>query len=79
MRALGKNIKALRKIKGLTLKDLDGLTNISTVTLSKIERGGNPRAGTVETIADALGVTVSDLYDEDIEFEQELVVRSSRD
>lgn len=65
--ALGDRIRALRQRKGWTLKDLAGKTGLSVPYLSDIERRDetNPTLETLNTIADALECSVSDLIGED--------------
>ena len=55
-------IREIRKAKNLTLADISVSCGISIAYFSEIERGsrhGTP--GTIQRIADALGVNVSDL------------------
>ena len=60
--ALGEAIRQLRSKRGLTQEDLSHKANITTGTLSLIERGqANPTWGTVSGIAAALGVSMGEL------------------
>jgi len=61
--SLAKNIKKLRKQKGLSQDRLSKLADVSNNTIIKIESGGiqNPTIKTVQKIAKALGVGVDDL------------------
>jgi transcriptional regulator with XRE-family HTH domain len=60
--ALGEAIRQLRAKRGLTQEDLAHEADITTGTLSLIERGqANPTWGTVRRIAAALGVSMGDL------------------
>ena len=53
-----------RNNKKVTLVKLSGLTGISKSTLNKIENGRvSPTIKQLETIAKALGVKISDLYE----------------
>lgn len=53
-----------RNDKNVTLVKLSGLTGISKSTLNNIENGRvSPTIKQLETIAKALGVKISDLYD----------------
>ena len=55
-------IREIRKAKNLTLADISGSIGISVAYLSEIERGSRHGSyGTLKRIADALGVSVSDL------------------
>jgi len=60
--ALGKAIRQLRGKQGATQEDLAHAADITTGTLSLIERGhANPTWGTVKGIAAALGVSMGAL------------------
>ena len=60
--ALGKAIRQLRQKRGLTQEDLAHEADITTGTLSLIERGhANPTWGTLKGIATALGVSMAKL------------------
>lgn len=60
--ALGEAIRQLRATHGITQEDLAHEADITTGTLSLIERGqANPTWGTVKGIARALGVSMGDL------------------
>lgn len=53
-----------RTKKGLTLKQLETMTGIGKTTLNNIENGlVSPTLQQLETIARALGVKISDLYE----------------
>lgn len=53
-----------RNSKNVTLVKLSGLTGISKSTLNNIENGRvSPTIKQLETIAKALGVRISDLYE----------------
>jgi transcriptional regulator with XRE-family HTH domain len=63
-----KMIKELRKHKGLTQQELAALSEVDLGTLQKLERGQtnpyNAKYGTLIRIANALKVSVEDLFDE---------------
>jgi transcriptional regulator with XRE-family HTH domain len=60
--ALGKAIRQLRQKHGLTQEDLAHQADVTTGTLSLIERGhANPTWGTVRSIAAALGISMGEL------------------
>lgn len=60
--ALGRAIRQLRQQRGATQESLAPDAGITPKTLSLIERGeANPTWGTVQGIADALGVPLGDL------------------
>lgn len=53
-----------RNRRGLTLKQLEALTGIGKTTLNNIENGlVSPTLRQLETIARALDMRISDLYD----------------
>ncbi len=60
---LGARVRALRRERGLTLKDLGRLAGLSHPFLSQVERGlARPSVGSVERIAAALDVSVARLW-----------------
>jgi transcriptional regulator with XRE-family HTH domain len=60
--ALGKAIRQLREKRSATQEDLAHEADITTGTLSLIERGhANPTWGTLKGIAAALGVSMGEL------------------
>jgi transcriptional regulator with XRE-family HTH domain len=60
---IAKNIKKLRKQRGLSQDKLSKLANISHNTIIKIESGAiqSPTMNTASKIAKALGVSLDDL------------------
>lgn len=60
---IAKNIKKLRKQRGLSQDKLSKLADISHNTIIKIESGAiqSPTMDTAQKIAKALGVTLDDL------------------
>ena len=63
-RQFAKRLKTLRIEKQLTQEELAKRTNLSTSFISNLERGVNaPSFETLESIAEALGVSVKDLFD----------------
>jgi len=64
LRALGGAIRHLRRERELSQEALAFAADIHPKHLSEIERANkDPRATTVVRLADALGVTVAELYD----------------
>jgi len=60
--ALGEAIRQLRQKRGVTQEDLAHSADITTGTLSLIERGNaNPTWGTLRGIASALGISMGEL------------------
>jgi transcriptional regulator with XRE-family HTH domain len=63
---IGRNIRALRNERGLTLQALAEQTQLSPSMLSLLERGKTgPSIGTLVVIASALGAQMSDLLESD--------------
>jgi putative transcriptional regulator len=61
---LGKRIKNLRKAKNYTQPDLAALLNIDYQAIGRIENGRvNPSAYLVSQIAQALNVSITEIYD----------------
>jgi transcriptional regulator with XRE-family HTH domain len=60
---LAKNIKKLRKSKGISQDKLSKLAGVTLHTITKIESEAtlDPRVETVKRIADALGCTIDNL------------------
>jgi uncharacterized Tic20 family protein len=62
---LGQKIQELRKQKGMTQEDLAEKTGLSVRTIQRIESGEvDPRSYTLNQIAEALGVEITDLTNE---------------
>ena len=60
---LGQRIKSLRKNLNITQETLAELINMDITSLSKIETGRNyPQPETIEKIANALNVDISQLF-----------------
>lgn len=63
---IGKNIKRIRESKGLSAKEVITAINMSAPMYSRIENGKTePSLTTLEKIAKALGVKLSDFFDND--------------
>jgi transcriptional regulator with XRE-family HTH domain len=57
------NIKEIAQTKGITLKELAALCGLSTPSLYNIANGKlAPKVSTLENIANALGVPITDLF-----------------
>jgi transcriptional regulator with XRE-family HTH domain len=63
---LGKSFKLCRRVKGLTLRDVERATGVSNAYLSQIETGTIKEPGftTVATLLKFYGIEVSDLLEE---------------
>jgi transcriptional regulator with XRE-family HTH domain len=78
--ALGAQVRALRRERGLTLKALGQRAGLSHPFLSQVERGlAQPSVGSVERIAGALGVPVAHLWDSPRRLESAVVLRRGED
>ena len=59
-------IRYLRELKGLSLVDVSERSGVTVAALSRIERGlSKPRPSTLQKIAQALGVSVEELWTPD--------------
>lgn len=64
--ALGRRLRQMRRARELSQEALAALANVHPKHLSEIERANkDPRATTVIRLADALGVPVADLYEDE--------------
>ena len=60
---IGKNIRRLRKEKGLTLAGMAERCRCSSSLISQIETGAvNPSLSTLKQVSDALGITIASLF-----------------
>lgn len=63
--AIGPRVKALRKLKGMTVEELAGVVAVNKAHISRIERNLKaPSIATMAKLADALGVTIGHLMGE---------------
>ena len=61
--AVGERLRAIRKLRRRTLKEIAGAAGISESFLSQLERGrANATIATLQRLATALGIEVSDLF-----------------
>jgi len=80
-RLLARDIRALRKARGLTLVEIAARLSRSVGWLSQVERGLSvPSIGDLRAFAELLGVPMSLLFNHDVENDSErgVVVRSGR-
>ena len=76
--SLGIKVRALRRKRGLTLQELAASTGLSSSMLSMVERGrASPSIGTLVTVASALGVHMSALFDREDGADPEPVHRAA--
>lgn len=60
---VGKRIQELRELKGVSQQDLAAKCNFEKSNMSRLESGRvNPTLSTFEKIANALGVSLSELF-----------------
>lgn len=65
--ALGSNLRRLRKARSLSLTELARMSGVGKATLSKLEsETGNPTVETLWSLANALGVGISEILTESI-------------
>lgn len=64
---MSNNIRKFRLIKNYSLKDLSKMTNLSSGYLSHLENGSrnNPSMKTMLKICNALGRSLTDIFDEE--------------
>ncbi len=63
---IGKNLRAIRQLRGLSMSALAAASSVSKAMISKIERGdGGVSASTLGKLAEALEVGISDLLAKD--------------
>lgn len=61
----GLRVKELRRLSGLSQESFADKCGFARSYMSRIERGcANPSLDAIETLADGLGVTVKDLFDD---------------
>jgi transcriptional regulator with XRE-family HTH domain len=59
---LGRNVRDLRRIRGLSQEELAGQCELSVSTIRKIEQGGSARMETLHNLAQRLQVETSQLF-----------------
>ena len=63
-RLLGQRIRRLREAKGQTQNELAASMGVSTKHFGELERGrGNPSLKSLQSLATALGLSMSELFD----------------
>jgi transcriptional regulator with XRE-family HTH domain len=66
---VGDKIRKVREAKGLSQKEISAMVNMDQSQYSKIENGKtDPTTGTIEKIAKALGIEISELFVNDTIF-----------
>jgi transcriptional regulator with XRE-family HTH domain len=75
--ALGRRLRQIRRARELSQEALAAAAGVHPKHLSEIERANkDPRATTVVRLADALGVTVAELYEDDASDAADSVTRA---
>ena len=75
---IGEKIAEYRRKNGLTLRDFARQTNLSTALLSQLERNiGNPTLSILSTLAEAMGISVSELVEQKVE-NAEMILRKEQ-
>lgn len=75
---IGEKIAEYRRKNGLTLRDFAKQTNLSTALLSQLERNiGNPTLSILSTLAEAMGISVSELVEQKME-NAEMILRKEQ-
>lgn len=76
--SIGQHIRKARMNRSMTLKDLSTVSGISISMLSLVERGRvSPSIGSLLVVADALGVSISDLVADPPTNKDEVVIRQT--
>jgi len=74
---VGQHIRVLRRQRGLSLRALAGLCDLSPNTISLIERGvTSPSVSTLHRLAMALGVPITSLFEDRVEKAQVILTRA---
>lgn len=75
---IGEKIAEYRRKNGLTLRDFAKQINLSTALLSQLERNiGNPTLSILSTLAEAMGISVSELVEQKAE-NAEMILRKEQ-
>ena len=76
---IGKKINEYRRIHEITIKEFSQMTNLSSALLSQLERGmGNPSLSALQSIASALNVSLSSLFEEEVTNESLILRKEDR-
>lgn len=76
---IGEKIAEYRRKNGLTLRDFAKQTNLSTALLSQLERNiGNPTLSILSTLAEAMGISVSELVEQKVENAEMILHKEQR-
>lgn len=76
---VGNKISEYRRIHNLTIKEFSQITGLSSALLSQLERGlGNPSLSALESIASALGISLSLLFEDEVTNESLILRKEDR-
>ena len=76
---IGHKIQEYRRIHNITIKEFAEITNLSAGLISQLERGmGNPSLSALKSIASALKISLSSLFEEEISNESLILRREDR-
>lgn len=76
---IGNKISEYRRIHEMTLKDFAEITNLSSGLISQLERGmGNPSLSALQSIASALNMSLSSLFEENATNESLILRKKDR-
>lgn len=76
---IGNKINEYRRIHNLTIKEFSEQTNLSAGLISQLERGmGNPSLSALQSIASALNISLSSLFEEDVTNESLILRKEDR-
>lgn len=76
---IGAKIMEYRKTNHITIKDFSDKTGLSPALISQLERNiGNPTLSALQAIAEALGITMSKLLEQEIKNEDLIVRKENR-
>ena len=76
---IGHKIQEYRRIHNITIKEFAEITNLSAGLISQLERGmGNPSLSALKSIASALKISLSSLFEEEISNESLILRREER-
>lgn len=76
---LGKRVKAFREMRGMSLRTLGSRAGLSPSLLSQFENGRvNASIGSLRRISEALGIALTDLFDDESSVPRHLLRKSDR-
>jgi len=76
---LGGRVRAFREMRGLSLRSLGGRAGVSPSLLSQLENGRvNTSIGSLRRIAQALGIALTDLFDDQASVPRHLLRKADR-